>query len=370
MTNAAPITAQPPSDGPGIVAPNTRDLADLARDLEGWLAERMPDAREIRIDNLSYPLGAGMSHETILFDARWHETGHTKVQGMVVRIKPTGHLVFLDDMFTEQYLLMQALQKDGRVNVAPPFWFETSSELLGAPFFVMERRHGRVAVSLPPYARQGWVFDATPQQRRLLWNNTVRQLAAIQTVPTSIAPFLDPSEGPSGFDHEWSRWQRYLDWLPDDDVVQWLRGASAALEKARPKIIEPGIVWGDARLGNMLIDDNFEVAAVMDWEQTSLGGALHDLGWWLHTERMQTDGRGLPQLEGMGTRDETLALWREISGKSTRDIEWHEAFAAFKMGCLSRRMAILGARIVADRAPIDNPNNRRLADILGLSIPA
>ena len=97
-------------------------------------------------------------------------------------------------------------------------------------------------------------------------------------------------------------------------------------------------MWGDARLGNMMIGDDYRVVAVMDWEQPSLGGALHDLGWWLVTDHNQTVGRGLPTPEGLGSRDETIALWSEVSGKSAEDLDWYEAFAVFKMDCLAVNM--------------------------------
>ena len=117
-----------------------------------------------------------------------------------------------------------------------------------------------------------------------------------------------------------------------------LRDGFTRLLALRPRNRPEGIVWGDARLGNMMIGEDFSVAAVMDWEQPSLGGALHDLGWWLCSDRAQTEGRGLPALEGMGTREETIALWGEVCGKSAVDISWYEAFAMFKMECLGVRM--------------------------------
>ena len=65
------------ASGPAVVAPETRDLEVLAATLVDWLGRQMPAARAIRLEDLRYPLGAGMSHETILFDARWRE-GDTK----------------------------------------------------------------------------------------------------------------------------------------------------------------------------------------------------------------------------------------------------------------------------------------------------
>ena len=56
-----------------IVAPNTRDLDELANELARWMQGRLSDASDVRIDNLTYPRGAGQSHETILFDAHWND---------------------------------------------------------------------------------------------------------------------------------------------------------------------------------------------------------------------------------------------------------------------------------------------------------
>lgn len=336
---------------PGVVAPHVRDLSELGGILAGWLAARLPGASDLRLANLSYPLGAGLSHETILFDAHWREGGEPRSRGMVVRIKPSGEGVFRTEFFEEQYRLMELMQ--GATPVATPLWLERDAELLGAPFFVMEKVHGRVAVSFPPYCQQGWLFDSTSAQRRILWEDSVRALAAIQTVPVARASFLaEPETGTNGFAQEIERWARYVDWVDPRGERTLLREGLERLRAIAPANQAEGIVWGDARLGNMMIGDDYKVAAVMDWEQPSLGGALHDLGWWLHSEVNQTVGRGLAPLEGMGSRDETIALWSETCGKSAADIDWYEAFAAFKMDALGVRMAALG-RMPAPFAAIE-----------------
>lgn len=68
-----------------IVAPNQRDLEDLAGTLGAWLA-RQDGARDVEILNLAYPRGAGQSHETILFDVAWTVADERRTEGLVVRI--------------------------------------------------------------------------------------------------------------------------------------------------------------------------------------------------------------------------------------------------------------------------------------------
>src|SRR5690606_7308910 len=98
--------------------------------------------------------------------------------------------VFQDDMFEEQYRVMEIAGRSGKVRVAKVFWLERDPTLLGAPFFIMEKLKGRVAVSIPPYMQEGWVVDATPQQRATMWEDGVRQLAAIQHLDVSEFGFL------------------------------------------------------------------------------------------------------------------------------------------------------------------------------------
>lgn len=345
--------------GPGLVAPEIRDLEDLAQRLGGWLSRRMPGASDIMLTDLRYPLGAGMSHETILFDARWTEEGRARQQGLVIRIKPTKRLVYQDDMFAEQYRLMALMHEAGHVRVAKPIWFEDSDELLGAPFFVMEKVAGRVAVSYPPYSKEGWLVEATADQRRRMWHEAVTQLASIQKVSVDDAPFLHlPGAFAENFDEETDRWRRFMEALDPAGEQPLLRQAFDRLLEARPDNRPEGIVWGDARLGNMMIGDDYSVVAVMDWEQPSLGGALHDLGWWLHSDDIQTRMQNIEPLAGMGTREETIALWEQVSGKSAADIDWYEAFAVFKMECLQLRMQSWNQ--AAARAAGTTPGTRTL----------
>jgi aminoglycoside phosphotransferase (APT) family kinase protein len=326
-----------------IVAPSTRDLKILAGKLTQWMAARLPGASDLRLADFSYPKGAGQSHETILFDAHWHEGGSERSQGCVVRIKPSEFTVFPDNLFDEQYKVMKALHEGRYVRVARPLWFEEDPSVLGAPFFVMEKARGKVPVSIPPYARTGWLAEATPAQQRHLWEGAVRQLAAIQLVPLSEVQFLaGPEHARDGLAQEWDKYTRFVDWVREDPRSEILDAALQRLKSLWPKNQPEGLVWGDARIGNMMFDENFEVVAVMDWEQPSLGGALHDLAWWITLgETMHGVTAEKPHLEGAWTREDTIALWREITGVPTDDIEWYEDFTRLKIACLGVRTASL-----------------------------
>jgi len=316
-----------------FVAPAMRDFGELAGRLEVWLQGRLPGATDLRLANFEYPRGTGQSHETILFDLAWRQDGADQHRGLVVRIKPTTFTVYRDDMFIEQYRVMKAMRESGRVRIAELFWLEDDPALLGAPFFVMEKLAGRVAVSIPSYMEVGWVTELTPPERERLWRNGVAQLAAIQTVPTADVAFLDrPADG-EPIVQEWNRWRRYLEWLEARGPATYQRATFHRLEATFPANPVAGIVWGDARLGNLMIGSDLDVVAVMDWEQPGLGGALDDLGWWIFNERLKMEARG-SNLEGLGSRDEVIALWANQTGLPVDDIDWYEAFAGFRISCL------------------------------------
>ena len=339
-----------------IVAPETRDLDDLCARLTGWLEERLPRAEGLALANFAYPRGAGQSHETILFDASWREGGAARHQGCVVRIRPGRFTVFPDTLFDEQYRVMRALHEGGWVKVAEPLWIEHDPAVLGAPFFVMKKVAGRVPVSIPPYARTGWVAEASSDQRHRMWDGAVRQLAAIQHVPLDRVQFLaGPPHARDGLAQEWDKYTRFVAWLEADGApsgfTRILRRGLDRLEAQWPRHQPEGLVWGDARMGNMMFDEQFDVAAVMDWEQPSLGGALHDLAWFtVICETMHGASQLPPPLPGMGTRAQTIALWEAVSGKSAEGLAWYEDFVHLKMSCTAVRLGMLRGTCMMDEA--------------------
>jgi aminoglycoside phosphotransferase (APT) family kinase protein len=341
-----------------IVAPRTRDLAELGAQLIPWLQRRLPEASDLRITSMDYPRGAGRSHETILFDLSFRQDGRERSEGYVVRVKPSANMVYPDDLFEEQYRVMRELRDLAIVPVADTLGYEDDPGIVGAPFFVMEKLIGRVAVNHPPYAQVGWVAEATPAQRRKFWEQGVRNLALIQKVPLDRMQFLAGPDGArDNLAQEWDKYDRFVEWISQDQRWPVLDAARDRLRANWPKNQPAGLVWGDARLGNMMFDENFDLVAVMDWEQASLGGALHDLAWWLYMSAFGHEEQpGRPHLEGMGTREETIALWQDVTGIPIDDLDWYEDFTAFKTACLG----VSTARVWGTHEPDHTALARRL----------
>jgi aminoglycoside phosphotransferase (APT) family kinase protein len=309
--------------------------------LEEWLSTRLSAAVEVR--NLETPAGAGVSNETFLFQASWRKNGVRVEEELVLRLHPSAaYQVYLEPNFRVQFDLMGALREVSHVRVPRVNWYEASSAPFGRPFFVMERVHGKVPVSMPLYNREGFLFDATPEQRRRAWEGAVGQLAEIHAVPPSKVAFLDrPQWGATPLEQELNYWERSAVWGLEDRYPAQLDTMIAWLRAKLPTGEEEGLSWGDARLGNIMFDDSFDVAAVLDWEQAALIGPTADLAWWLFFDEMYSVRQGIPLLEGMGDRDETLNLWAQLSGREPSNLDWHEVFVGYKMANLAIRTTVV-----------------------------
>jgi aminoglycoside phosphotransferase (APT) family kinase protein len=100
------------------------------------------------------------------------------------------------------------------------------------------------------------------------------------------------------------------------------------------------IVHGDYRLGNVMVanDAPGRVVAIFDWELSTLGDPLADVGYMTVTWVERDDPTGnmwsLPgavtRQEGFPTRDELVALYEERSGRSVSDLRWYQALALWK----------------------------------------
>ncbi|MDH6132393.1 aminoglycoside phosphotransferase (APT) family kinase protein [Kitasatospora sp. MAA4] len=321
--------------------PPQRD-PELTRAVLGrWLTAAARPA-EIRLGPITVPRSAGFSAEILLCDAEWSESGTTRTEPLVVRVAPTGHRVFPEDRWAEQVRL-QALLAATDVPVPEILFHEPSGELLGAPFVVMRRVRGLVPADLPSYHREGWLADLPEPARAEVWWGGVRMLARLHRLdPAELGlHFLSrPEYGPVGVGQQLREYQEHLGFYgaAGNPVAQaalsWLREHRPAEPHA------PRLLWGDARLGNIVFAGT-EPAAVLDWEMAALGQPEADLAWFLHLDRHLSEGIGAERLPGLPGRAETVARYEELAGRPVRSLEYYEVFAAFRFCVATARVTRL-----------------------------
>lgn len=325
-----------------MATPVARDTADLSATLAGWLRRRLP-AEAVTITDLVVPT-AGYSNETILGTATWTPAGDPTrhdSRRFVLRIQPSEHQVFVAPDALRQARVIEQLA--GLVPV-PGLWLtEADAAVLGAPFYLMDRVDGKVPPDLPSWHKRGWAADLAPQMQGRLYDNALQALVRLHGIDWTRLAFLEP---PGTGSHL----ERYLAQIEDqrrwcEPVLRYgaeiIDAAAAHLRHAPPVVRGEAIVWGDARVGNIIFSEDLSVAAMLDWESATIGPREIDVGWWLMFERFLCEEQGLARLPGVPGRQATIDRYQELSGYELTDIEWFEILAGLVFALINSRIADL-----------------------------
>lgn len=356
--------------------------------LEGWLVKVRPDATDVVVSDVDIPSATGFSNETIFFNASWTEDGVEHSDRYVGRIEPPDGGIFpiqqvgLEQSVALQARIMEAVREQGVVPIPSIIGFESDPSVIGQPFFVMNHIEGVVPADVPRYSTAGFLHDeATPEQRRRLVENALSAMGALHSIDWKAAglDWLDASGiGKPTTAVQLDVYRRYV----DDELAgrehPVMTAAFEWLEANDPNDERVGLSWGDSRLGNILWQD-YEVAAVVDWEQCSLCPTEADLGWFLMYDRMSFDDMGVDRMEGFPTRDEMIAYYEKASGREVRNPHYWEVFGAMRFcaifirladrmsraGILPANMDLAVANMVTDALAtlldIDNPTPSKLS---------
>jgi aminoglycoside phosphotransferase (APT) family kinase protein len=219
---------------------------------------------------------------------------------------------------------------------------------------------GRVPVDNPPYVFFGWLFDATPEQRRELQDATLDVLARLHAIadPARTFPALaaDVPDGDALRGHVEGQ-RGYYEWTRREDELRIpvIEEAFAWLEQHWPADTgETVLSWGDARIGNVIYD-GFRPVAVLDWEMAALGPAELDLAWFIFIHRFFQDIAEMfsqPGLPDMCRREDVVTAYEAASGRRVRELDFYLVYAALRhaivMSQVKRRMIHFGEDTVPD----------------------
>lgn len=355
-----------------------RDPAHLSLVLADWLATRLEAGADPRIVKVDAPGSNGFSNETILIAAEWTEEGRRSEHRLVFRVHPTSHTLFLEADFSLQFKVLEALQSVDSVPVPTLRWYEQDPGVLGVPFFVMDHVEGRVPADNLPYTMEGWLLDSSPAEQETLWWSGIECLAAIHRLDWRGAGFGfldDPARGEVGLDRIMSYYRDFLDWAGGGRPNPTAEAVWEWLVANRPEERGPAVLsWGDSRIGNIIWDDDYRAAAVLDWEMATLGQPELDLGWWLYFDRQFSEGLGIPRPPGFPSHEETIARYEEMVGREVDDLHWYQVFAGWRFAVIMFRLTdlLVGSELLPADSDMGTNNiaTQFLAQLLGLPSPA
>ena len=357
---------------------NERDPAHLSTVFSAWLADQLGPGADPSVVEVNAPASNGFSNETILMTARWTEEGTVADHRLVVRVHPTKHTLFLDADFALQFQVLENLQGQPTVPVPNLRWYERDPAVLGVPFFVMDHVEGRIPADNLPYTMEGWLLDSTPEQQEALWWSGIESLASIHCLDWRALGFgflEEQLDGEPGLDSIMAYYRRFLDWAAGDRPQPTAEAVWDWLVANKPEELGPVVLsWGDSRIGNIIWDDEYQAAAVLDWEMATLGQPELDLGWWLYFDRQFSEGLGIPRPVGFPSHEETVARYEQLIGRTVGDLLWYQIFAGWRFAVIMCRLSDLlqGSELLPEDSDMGTNNlaTQFMAQLLGLPSPA
>jgi aminoglycoside phosphotransferase (APT) family kinase protein len=318
-----PVDWQPPtsdgSEAPGL------DLALLAP----WLDRARPGLRQGALR--ASLLAGGRSNLTYCLDDDVHR--------WVLRRPPLGHVLATAHDMTREHRVISALHgyhESPGVPVPEPVLLCAGESPLGVPFYLMERVEGLVLRT------RADLMGVPEGERPALSHRLVDTLAALHAVDPAVAGLADFGR-PDGFTgRQLVRWARQLA-ASRSREVPGIDELHDALEADVPAPQRATVVHGDFRLDNLLIrPDDWQIAAVLDWEMATLGDPLTDLGLLLvywgagsPADRALAAVAETPSsVTGFGPAEQLADRYGLATGLDLARLPWYIAFGYFKLAVI------------------------------------
>src|ERR1700742_112836 len=237
-------------DRGGAVSTQPMSQPAARESLAGWLSRKLAadGCRDVRIQELSAP-DAGYSGKTIFVTvSATAADGGECLRELVFRVQVADQQLFVAPDALRQARVMSGLAGQPGVPVPGIRFTEPDPQVLGAPFYVMDRVRGRVPGDVPSWHRKGWTVDLSPGERTRLHDNGLAALVALHQVDWRAGlGFLDPPGAGAALDRYLAQLGRWYEWCAPSrrfgpDVLA--AGLRYVLDH-RPGDPGEGIVWGD-----------------------------------------------------------------------------------------------------------------------------
>ena len=313
--------------------------------LEQFLKNKLPELRgPMQVNRI----GGGQSNPTffVSFDNR----------ELVLRKQPASTLLPSAHAVDREFRVMQALSQT-TVPVPQVVLFHAERDVVGTPFYIMEKLPGRVfsECALP---------NMTPHERKAIYLGMAEAMAALHQVDWAAIGLSDYGREGSYFSRQLARWSRQwaMSKTRDDAAIELL---IEWLGKNMPNESETTISHGDFRLGNLMFHPTEpRVVGILDWELSTLGHPLADVAFNCMAFRtLPEEYGGIRGLDlnalGIPLEADYLNHYYKCSGRTDGVTAFHFAFALF-------RMAVIFEGIAA-RAASGNAASSDAAQVGGLS---
>lgn len=309
--------------------------------LSDYLSRHLPHEGDARVELEQFPGG----HSNLTYLIRFGGEDFVLRRPPMGPVAPTAH-----DM-PREYKLLTAIHPYFQLAPKPVLLCEDAS-IIGAPFYLMERRRGIIVRHrIPPE-----IGDNTEMRRRVS-EAVVDTLAALHAVDIRESRIIQIGK-PAGFVARqvtgWAqRWHRsQTSEVPEmEEVIRWLIDRIPA--GTDEETASATLVHNDYKLDNVMLDaeDPARVLAVLDWEMCTVGDPLVDVGlflcYWTLKDEEEADGKSLGIVThgpGWLRREELIELYATKTGRDLSRIKFYETFALFKVAVILQQIFFRFAR--------------------------
>ncbi len=298
--------------------------------LEAYLRAEIPGLSG-KMELLQFPGG----HANLTYCVRFGD------QELVVRRPPLGPVAPKSHDMSREYRVLSGL--DGVFPAAPKAYALCEDpSILGATFIVMERCRGTVARGEVP----GDLDRAPDARKRMCWA-LVDTLADFHSIDYVAAGLSDLGR-PEGFAaRQVEGWKSRFDLAKHQESpefyahYEWLRANL-------PRATQSSLVHNDYKFDNTMFEygNPDKIVAILDWDMTTLGDPLMDLGtllaYWVEATDppLRAPGAAMTAQPGFATRAEIAERYAERRGIDVATIDWYEAFALWKIAVIIQQIYI------------------------------
>jgi aminoglycoside phosphotransferase (APT) family kinase protein len=304
-------------------------------------------------------------------------------QDWVLRRPPLSHVQPTAHDMTREFRVISALV-NSEVPVPRTVALCEDTAVNDAPFYIMEYVEGMVPADSDEFARS---FDESQRQR--IADELIDILVHLHSVTPADVGLSDFGMPEGYLERQVRRFTEQLGRVKTRDVPE-LEELARRLAAALPSPSGSGIVHGDYRLDNTILDAEGHVVAVLDWEMATLGDPLADVGllmmYWADDEsEVSLAAPGIAStavtaLAGFPTRKETATRYAERSGRDLGNLDFYTVLAHFKLAVILENMHArfkaggtvgAGFEVIADHAKfltsrgLDIADNSSLAALRG-----
>jgi aminoglycoside phosphotransferase (APT) family kinase protein len=257
----------------------------------------------------------------------------------VLRRPPLGPVAPRAHDMAREFHILQRLHPS--FSLAPePFVLCEDPSVIGAPFYVMERRCGLVLDQDLPV---DWTPD--PALHYAIAESMVRVLVELHAVDWQSTGLGEISHPEGYMQRQVSGWiDRFVRSRTEDLPEVGL--LSAWLVDRLPESPVPTVIHNDFKLNNLRLDsgDPRRVTAVLDWEMATVGDPLSDVAsllvYWTAPGEDELMGglKSVTAEAGFPGREYVRELYARLSGRDLSDLDFYIAFAYFKLGVICQQI--------------------------------